>query len=260
MSRRDTVIIAVLINAGLLIVLFATALKTGDKKEELASASPGVSPSVSELPIAADPKVSGDEVDQVLNQYAVSSTSPLTSVASALSSPISPVPHIAAKEASSSPSSFADDLQSISLPPPTSVPVSSSITSSLNGNGKESAFTEVAVKKGDVLEKIARVNATTVEEIMRLNQLSSTKLKIGQVLRIPGKTVKAQPVSAPVVKAVASPAKNSSAPKLYTVKNGDNPWTIAVKNHMKVEELLKLNSLDEEKARHLKPGDQLRIR
>ncbi|NGX46548.1 MAG: hypothetical protein K940chlam2_01740, partial [Chlamydiae bacterium] len=45
-----------------------------------------------------------------------------------------------------------------------------------------------------------------------------------------------------------------------TVVSGDNPWTIAVKNRIKVDQLLKLNGLNEEKARCLKPGDRLRIR
>jgi LysM repeat protein len=56
------------------------------------------------------------------------------------------------------------------------------------------------------------------------------------------------------------PEKTASAPDYYTVKVGDNPWTIAMKHHMKVEELLRINSLNEEKARKLKPGDRLRIR
>lgn len=86
---------------------------------------------------------------------------------------------------------------------------------------------------------------------MRTNRLSSTQLKIGQVLKIPAKNKGG---------ASSSTVANSGESKFYVVKNGDNPWTIAVKNHMKVDELLKLNGLDEEKARKLKPGDQLRIR
>ncbi|HSX13751.1 MAG TPA: LysM domain-containing protein [Chlamydiales bacterium] len=49
-------------------------------------------------------------------------------------------------------------------------------------------------------------------------------------------------------------------PEYYIVKVGDNPWGIAMKHHMKLEELLKLNQLNEEKARKLKPGDRLRTR
>ena len=37
----------------------------------------------------------------------------------------------------------------------------------------------------------------------------------------------------------------------YTVKCGDNPWTIAMKHHMKVEELLKLNNLDNKSAKKI---------
>jgi hypothetical protein len=48
--------------------------------------------------------------------------------------------------------------------------------------------------------------------------------------------------------------------KYYIVKSGDNPWSIAIKNHIKFDELLRLNHLDEEKAKKLKPGDKLRIK
>ncbi len=56
------------------------------------------------------------------------------------------------------------------------------------------------------------------------------------------------------------PIVTPAAAEYYTVKVGDNPWSIAMKHHMKVEELLKLNGLNEENARKLKPGNRLRIR
>jgi LysM repeat protein len=49
-------------------------------------------------------------------------------------------------------------------------------------------------------------------------------------------------------------------PLFYTVKEGDNPWTIAKKNNIPLATLLKINQLNEEKARRLKPGDRLKIR
>ncbi|MCC6128147.1 MAG: LysM peptidoglycan-binding domain-containing protein [Chlamydiae bacterium] len=55
-------------------------------------------------------------------------------------------------------------------------------------------------------------------------------------------------------------AKEEDSVTYYTVKVGDNPWTIAMKHNMKVEELLRLNGLNEEKARKLKPGDRLRTK
>ena len=64
----------------------------------------------------------------------------------------------------------------------------------------------------------------------------------------------------PIAAKASAPEKGGSSPDYYVVKVGDNPWTIAMKHHIKVDELLKMNSLNEEKARKLKPGDRLRIR
>ena len=103
---------------------------------------------------------------------------------------------------------------------------------------------EVTVKKGDSLEKIAKSHRVTVDEIIKMNHLPSSFLKVGQVLKLPASDKK--------------PAE--AGPEYYTIKVGDNPWAIALKHHMKVEELLRLNALNEERARKLKAGDRLRIR
>ena len=74
MNRRDTIIIAVLLNAGLLIVLFATSVKS-DKTEEavpttvLSSNQPEVQSM--QAPIAAASKASAgaDQLDHVIQQY-----------------------------------------------------------------------------------------------------------------------------------------------------------------------------------------------
>lgn len=234
MSRRDIIIVAVLVNAGLLIVLFASALKSGPSENESVVTLPPVVQTVQEkvpdLVFQKEVRPVGDEVDLALTQFsqgAAPSVAPQTT-----------------------PSSFADDLKSIataettvtpSLPQPLVQPL---VTSTAE-------FTEVRVKKGDVLEKIARHHHSTVAEIMKANALVSTNLRIGQVLKIPNKSFKA-----PDVSVVAHP---SSSSQFYTVKKGDSPWTIAVKNHLKVEDLLKLNNMTEEQARHLKIGDQIRI-
>jgi LysM repeat protein len=112
------------------------------------------------------------------------------------------------------------------------------------------------VKKGDSLDKIAKAHHTTVDEIIKLNQLPSSFLRVGQQLKVPAeRTLAAAPKPKP-----PAPAKEEGAAEYYTVKVGDNPWTIAMKHHMKVEDLLRLNALNEEKARKLKPGDRLRTR
>ena len=211
MSRRDTIIIAVLLNAGLLIILFATSLKTG-KGETPTGDVVVVSPQEMTPPAVVD------EVDQMLKKY----TPPQTN--------------------------FVTDLQTISSPGSVVTPLTPPPTAEIVAPA-ESNFKEHKVKKGEVLERIARLHHVSVDEIMKINGLTTARLKIGQTLKIPGKSG---------IKAAEVAVKEGSA-KYYMVKNGDNPWTIAVKNHMKVEELLKLNNLDEEKARRLKPGDQIRI-
>jgi peptidoglycan endopeptidase LytF len=114
---------------------------------------------------------------------------------------------------------------------------------------------EVIVKQGDVLEKIARRHHTTVEDIMAINKMKDTRLRIGQTLFIKENTKKRVPMSS----TISSP-KMEKEEKYYTVQNGDSPWTIAIKNHIKVEDLLRLNMLTEAKAKKIKPGDKLRIR
>lgn len=52
----------------------------------------------------------------------------------------------------------------------------------------------------------------------------------------------------------------ASAEDYYTVHEGDSAWSVALRHKMKVSDLLKLNDLDENSARKIKPGDQLRIR
>ena len=85
---------------------------------------------------------------------------------------------------------------------------------------------------------------------MQLNDLSSTQLQIGQVLRVP-KTQKPEK---------DLQVKTPNPEDFYIVKEGDSPWAIALSNGIRLDELLKLNGLDEQKARKIRPGDRLRIR
>lgn len=231
MTRKDTVIAAALVNAGLLVVLFISALKNEEKVESLAQEKGFVESSSHELVFQSEPKKSMglDEVEEVLKQYA--QKEPMQSIAAQnlTEAPLVPSPL------------GSETLAAAPLKP---APV---LDSSID-------YLEVKVKKGDVLEKIAKEHRTTVSEIMRINQLSSSRLKIGQVLKVsPAKNSK------PTVPTIKTPLDPTSA-KYYTIKAGDNLWTIAVRNHIKVEDLLKLNNMTEDKAKKLKPGDTIRTR
>jgi peptidoglycan DL-endopeptidase LytF len=240
MTRKDTILVAALINAGLLIVLFVSALKNSEDTEKVAFQKDAVEQAPREVAVYNEPKkIAGDEVDLVLKQYTQPDPLQIPVVAQAPSAP-----------------NFVEDLQGIVQAAPISVATAAAAPVTSSYNTETPQWIEVKVKKGDVLEKIAKQHRTTVTEIMKTNHLSSTQLKIGQVLKIASSSKEA---AAP--KMEPSVAVLDSAPgKFYTVKSGDSPWTIAVKNHMKVEDLLKLNNMTEEKARKLRPGDQIRIR
>ena len=54
--------------------------------------------------------------------------------------------------------------------------------------------------------------------------------------------------------------KAADEPVYYVIKSGDNPWKIARQFGVKYDEILRLNQLDEEKARNLKIGDRVRVK
>lgn len=225
MTRKDTIIIAVLVNAALLIALFVTAIKRDDAPQRESETIAAAVETIAIPEIKNEIKTAqGDEIDLVLKEFTQKSAE-----AAAIEEPTK--------------IDFVKELEAI--------------TKSVSGLPEQSYeapsddFVKVTVKKGDVLEKIARANHSTVDEITRVNNLKSSMLQIGQTLKVPRKAGS----PAAVVKAV-----HSTGEEFYTVKQGDNPWAIAVKNHLRVDELLKLNNLTEDSARHLKPGDKLRIR
>ena len=84
------------------------------------------------------------------------------------------------------------------------------------------------VKSGDSLYKIAQNNNTTVSELMNLNNLQTTTLSIGQVLKLPSKS---------------NATNDTSSSNVYIVKSGDSLYKIAQNNNTTVDNLIKLNNL-----------------
>ena len=80
------------------------------------------------------------------------------------------------------------------------------------------------VKKGDSLYKIANEYNTTVDELMKLNNLSSNLLSIGQKILIP--------------------KQNNLQDFDYVVKLGDTLYSIANKYNTTVNEIKNLNNLN----------------
>jgi peptidoglycan DL-endopeptidase LytF len=253
MNRRDTIIIAVLLNAALLAILFVMAINNDDNSVMDPAGNTHVIADVTETPLppsqeiitlsASSPQVntppSGDEIDQALKQYANN-------------------PELILVDDEAEPT----DKEPLELPAP--------ITTTPPQNPEPPPSTQhpqvvdVTVKKGDALEKIARANNTTVDAIKKANNLTNNKLSIGQVLKVPVNTKKASTATAQSKSSATKESKDKAVamadPEFYTIKSGDNPWKIAKQFHVKFDELLKMNNLDEEKARNLKVGDKIRVK
>ena len=95
------------------------------------------------------------------------------------------------------------------------------------------------VKRGDTLYSIADRYGVTVSEIMRINNLNTTVLTVGQQLRIP-----------------INSNDSSLDYLIYTVKVGDNLYSIAKKYNITVDSIKEANNLD---YNLLTIGQQLKI-
>lgn len=90
---------------------------------------------------------------------------------------------------------------------------------------KELVTNTYTVKKGDTLYSIAKDLNTTVDELKKLNNLSTNLLTVGQVLNIPSTVMSIEEGS------------------VYKVKSGDTLYKIALEYNTTVDELKKLNGL-----------------
>jgi len=108
------------------------------------------------------------------------------------------------------------------------------------------------VKKGDSLYRIARLAKLSVDELMRLNGLTSAKLKLGQVLLL-GPAVPAAGATAATEKAPSPVQDQPKSEKVssvsYKVQKGDSLYVIARKAKLSVDELMRLNGLTSAKLK-----------
>ena len=110
------------------------------------------------------------------------------------------------------------------------------IQENVPSTGPGSGYTEYTVRSGDTLWLIAQRYGTTVDEIKRLNGLTSNALNIGQVLKIPGKA--------------------GTSYFQYTVRSGDTLWLLANRFGTTVDAIKNLNGL---RGNELSIGQVLKI-
>lgn len=244
MSRREIVIIIAIVNVVVLSVIFLTARRI----EELPPQAIGIEPVPVELSLVTD-------IPQTQPSVAsVRSSAP--SVMTVSDIPVDEVDTVLRDFAAA----VAVSQQRQTLPPPPvaaaqhRVPATQPPSPSVAASG----HSEVVVKRGDFLLRIANQYGVSVEAIKAFNHLRTDDLKVGQVLRIPPSESKVLAATV-VAPELPLPAVQATDGQLYRVKSGDSPWKIAKQFHVGVEDLLRLNNLDEKSARNLKPGDTIRV-
>ena len=230
MTRKDIIIISLLVNAGILTLLFMLAV---NQREAVVDSQEGMAMAIETVADIADksrPSAFGSQ-EQPKSLSAFSD-----------------------EEMDLSPELDEEGYVQLEKQPPRPIPVEQQEESDERQDNLD--FVEIKVKKGDALEKIARHNGTSVEAIKEANHLTSAKLSIGQTLRIPV-TSKA---SASSTETVAAAVPKNNEPLYHTVKSGDSPWKIAKQYQINLDELLRLNDMDEARARNLKVGEKIRVR
>lgn len=98
------------------------------------------------------------------------------------------------------------------------------------------------VQAGDSLWAVARRFGTDVHTIKELNGLSGPELRVGQKLRVPTR---------------AMPAARNAGTRVYQVRPGDSPYTIARRHHMELERFLRINQLTSHSR--IFPGQQVLV-
>ena len=227
MNRKDTIVISILVNAGLLLVLFISAITSRDQmlqpSMEVASTILENNPEGMRYPLY-DSTAAEEKIQKTELAY-------------------EPLPE-QKKE---------DKEEKIIHKLPEILPAKTT-----EQTKQKEKYKEIIVQKGDSLEKIAKKYHMQVATLKEINHLQNSMLKEGQ-----GLLVVIDPDNKINQKTQTEMSKEKKAcpqAEYYTVKCGDNPWTIAMKHHLKVSELLRLNNLDNQKAKKLKPGDRIRIR
>ena len=118
---------------------------------------------------------------------------------------------------------------------------------------------EHMVKKGDTLNSIAKRYSVSTDTIATINSVKKSTLRVGQRLQIPLSTPFIDPaiIEADELLALRKQQKDSGKTSYYTVKPGDNLWSIAKAQNISRARLAQLNSLSE--TAKLKPGQKLLV-
>ena len=119
----------------------------------------------------------------------------------------------------------------------------------------DNQYSTYIVQSGDTLYKIAERYGMTVRQLMEINNLESTFLQIGQVLKVTSGGGSSS--SIPLGSSCYGEGYKEPVFITYTVRRGDNLYNIARKYGVSVDSLIELNNL---KTNNLSIGQVLKIR
>ena len=216
MDQKKTTSIAVMINMGLLVLLFFAAVHQNDDLPR------GIEISQPAREQQNKP-LFGEEIDLALKPLPPAAT---PKPAESIAAPQQPLIPPASPEAGSPMSSIAF-LRSYRIQ------LLENARRSARSRRRASSCRHAADhqrfgsdrQEGDTLEKIAKAHHASIDEIIKINRLPSSFLRVGQTLKIPSSTALVKPKP-------AAPKAPEGQAEYYTVKVGDNPWTIAMKNRL----------------------------
>ena len=117
---------------------------------------------------------------------------------------------------------------------------------------------EHTVRAGESLSLIAAKANVSVQALRAANHLSSTHLRLGQVLRLPiSSQRKGTALAASAAPHSGSSALPTATPALHVVTAGDNLWDVARHYHVSAQALASANGLSSRSV--LKQGQKLRL-
>ena len=126
----------------------------------------------------------------------------------------------------------------------------------LAGIGPMASFPHHVVSRGDTLSELARAYRTSASAIQSMNGLRSAhRLRIGQRLEIPSKSLAKPSVNRPPVRVVERPRTGSGSH--HVVSRGDTLWDIARFYGTSAQAIQSVNALAS--VRRLRPGQRLAI-
>jgi membrane-bound lytic murein transglycosylase D len=122
------------------------------------------------------------------------------------------------------------------------------------------SFSQHRLRQGETLGHVAMAYHTSVEALMAANHISNPrKISTGKILLVP-----VQPCGNPAAKPPSAPAPAGKAPEKnqaedsYTIRSGDTLSEIALKHHISIETLTRINKFESDAI--LMPGTVIKVK